>query len=81
MLQSAGGNSGDAFQVLPPTLARRCAACWSPPRPPLNLPPLQQVLFPDGAVRKLLPDGRELAISAAHLSREIQAAEPVAALE
>lgn len=44
-------------------------------------PPYPQVLFPDGAVRKLLPDGRELAISAAHLSREIQAAQPAAALE
>lgn len=53
-------------------------ACRSHTHPP---PLHRQVLFPDGAVRKLLPDGRELAISAAHLSCEIQAAQPVAALE
>lgn len=38
---------------------------------------VKEILFPDGAVRKVLPDGRELPISAAHLSREIQQAQPV----
>jgi hypothetical protein len=37
---------------------------------------IKEVLFADGLVRKMLPDGRELAISAAHLSREIQLAVP-----
>ena len=62
---------------LPPVVPSACPSSRLPPSPPTP----HQVLFPDGAVRKLLPDGRELAISAAHLSREIQAAQPVAALE
>jgi centromere protein J len=37
---------------------------------------VKEVWFPDGAVRKVLPDGRELGISAAHLSAEVQAAAP-----
>lgn len=37
---------------------------------------VKEVLFPDGAVRKVLPDGRELPISAGHLSAEIQGAPP-----
>ena len=41
---------------------------------------IKEILLPDGSVRKALPDGRELAISAAHLSAEIQRQQPTAEL-
>jgi hypothetical protein len=41
---------------------------------------IKEVLLPDGTVTKVLPDGRELAISAAHLSAEAQRPPPVAQL-
>lgn len=71
------------------------AACqqrdaWIPLRlPPAAQPPqveahhpggVKEIVFPDGAVRKALPDGRELAVSAAHLSAEIREPRPTAAL-
>ncbi|KAL4428852.1 hypothetical protein ABPG77_005290 [Micractinium sp. CCAP 211/92] len=37
----------------------------------------KEILFPDGAARKVLPDGRELPVGAAHLSCEIQRPRPV----
>lgn len=42
---------------------------------------MKEIVFPDGALRKVLPDGRELAVGAAHLSREVQAPRPQPALE
>jgi hypothetical protein len=41
---------------------------------------IKEILFADGAVSKVLPDGRELEVSAAHLSREIQLPQPRAEL-
>lgn len=38
---------------------------------------VREVVFSDGAVRKVLPDGRELELSAAHLSQEIRAPRPL----
>lgn len=37
---------------------------------------VKEIVFPDGSLRKVLPDGRELAITALHLSPEIQQPAP-----
>ena len=37
---------------------------------------VKEIVFPDGGVRKVLPDGRELVVSRMHLSKEIQLPQP-----
>lgn len=41
---------------------------------------MKEIVFPDGGLRKVLPDGQELALTPQHLSREIQAPPPDSSL-
>jgi len=39
---------------------------------------IKEIIFPEGGMRKVLPDGRELVVTTLHLSKEIKLPRPEA---